>query len=65
MDAILVSQGSISTKTVSRFIAWHRPDGYVVKLNIYGSSFENPGQSSYGRLICNNIGRWLANWVVR
>lgn len=59
MDSISIGLGSSTNMKSPRFIAWHRPEGETVKLNVDGSSFGNPGRSGYGGLIRNNSGGWL------
>lgn len=46
-------------KKPSRLVSWHAPIDNIVKLNVDGSSLDNPGGSGFCGLIRNDKGEWL------
>lgn len=52
LEATIESFGSAKVGHNERLVSWIPPLGDTVKLNVDGSSFENPG---YGRLINDSL----------
>lgn len=46
-----------------RWVSWEAPDDGRVKLNVYGSSFGNPGRPGFCRVIRDPLGRWMIGFV--
>jgi hypothetical protein len=50
---------ALSTDIGGRYVTWHPKESMVVVLNVDGSSFKNPGISSFGGILRRNDDNWL------
>lgn len=46
----------------NRKVTWSPPTGNFVKVNVYGSSYGNPGRARFSGFLRNNCGDWITGF---
>lgn len=58
-DSIVKAYGPMYSTQTIREVKWNPPPENYIKLNVDGSSFGNPGRSSFGGIFRNSYGEWM------